>query len=188
MGYYQRLIARDQDEASDIAEDDLKDHGLLATFDELLVPALTSAKREVLTAALSADDQRHMIDATGEIVEELVTISSNEGRNQGQQSGAAAIGEASAPAAERVRVMAVAARDDTDRMALAMLGAAIDPNVFELNAGSGVVLVSEALSRVQEQEPDIVCIVALPAGGGAQARLLYRRLRTRRPKLPILVG
>jgi len=44
------------------------------------------------------------------------------------------------------------------------------------------------LALVEAKEARVVCIGALPPGGGAHARLLCRRLRTRFPDLKILVG
>ena len=185
MGYYQRLIARDQDEASDIAEANLAESTLVGTYDALLIPALASAKHEVLSAALSEDDHRHLIAATREIAEELVTLSAAAETPDEQE---AAIGAPADARAGKVRVLAIAARDESDQAALAMLAAVLDGRAFDLQFGSATGLVSDALGQVEALKPAIVCVAALPPGGGAQARLLCLRLRARYPELIVVVG
>ena len=185
MGYYQRLVARDQDEASDIAEDHLAEHTLVDTYDQLLIPALASAKHELLSAALSGEDHRHLIDATKEIAEELLTLSA-ESKTSAQEE--AANGAPERARAGKVRVLAIAARDESDQAALTMLAGVVDEQAFDLRLGSATSLVSDAIGQVGALEPAIVCVAALPPGGGAQARLLCLRLRARYPELVIIVG
>ncbi|HZH06171.1 MAG TPA: AI-2E family transporter, partial [Lautropia sp.] len=188
-GFYQRLIAGDEDEASDIAAAHLDEHSLIATFDALLIPALTSAKRDVLSATLSVEEQQHVISATRQIAEELVTRRMAEEESQRGLSPS----PESDPSAIRVRVLAVAARDESDQAALAMLAAALherglDKGRVELHISPAMALVSEVLAQADELIPSIVCIAALPPGGGAQAKLLCLRLRTRYPDMKIVVG
>jgi hypothetical protein len=213
IGFYQRLIAGDEDEASDIAEAHLEEHALVATFDSLLIPALTSAKREVQSGTLSAAEQGQLIATTRQIAEELVIRRSvpgssadaapkkdREGSARGASATEASATEASATkvsateaSAIKVRVLAIAARDESDQAALGMLEAALherglDPSRVELHVSPAIALVSEVLAQVDELAPAIACIVALPPGGGAQAKLLCLRLRTRHPDLKIVVG
>ena len=49
MSYYQRLLARDQDEAERLVLEQAKDSPPEAVFDGLLVPALSLAKRDRVT-------------------------------------------------------------------------------------------------------------------------------------------
>jgi hypothetical protein len=69
-----------------------------------------------------------------------------------------------------------------------LLAAVIDEHDFDLHRGSATGLVSDALDQVRTLQPAIVCVVALPPGGGAQARLLCLRLRARHPGLVVVVG
>lgn len=71
IGYYQRLLARDQDEAADIAEAYLKDASLEKTYDGVLLPSLAYAKRDLEREALSEDGQRFVLSATREVTEGL---------------------------------------------------------------------------------------------------------------------
>jgi predicted PurR-regulated permease PerM len=190
VGFYQRLIARDEDEASDIAEAHFNRHTLVETFDALLIPALTTGKREALSTALSAEEQLHLIGATRQIAEEL-TISRNS--KSGSPRGEGTVEEAEPAAAHRIRVLAIAARDDSDQAALTMLAAALEERGFgedrvELHLSPPKALVSEVLAKADELAPVIACIAALPPGGGAQAKLLCLRLHARFPDMKIVVG
>jgi len=211
IGFYQRLVARDEDEAADIAEAHFERHSLVETFDALLVPALTTAKREALSAALSTEEQQHLVGATREIAEDLTIRRNSKGgstRDAGPAgadglagpaglAGAGGLagpaGKVEAAAAHRIRVLAIAARDDSDQAALTMLAAALEERGFgedrvELHLSPPTALVSEVLARVDELSPAIACIAALPPGGGAQAKLLCLRLRARYPDMKIVVG
>ena len=46
----------------------------------------------------------------------------------------------------------------------------------------------DMLARVSEEEPDIVCLSALPPFAVGHARMLYRRLRAQSPGLKIVIG
>jgi hypothetical protein len=188
MGYYQRLIARDVDEASDIAEEYLGENSLVGTFDSLLIPALATAKREVLTTALNEHEHRQLIEATREITDELATLDEKTPAAEGDTGNDGPADGNPGPQPMRVRVLAIAARDDSDLAAAEMLAAVLDERAFDLRIGTATGLVADALEQVKEVEPAIVCVVALPPGGGAQARLLCLRLRARHPDLTLVVG
>ncbi|MBA3589756.1 AI-2E family transporter, partial [Methylibium sp.] len=72
-GFYQRLLARDEDEAVDIAESHFAENSLVQTFDELLVPALVRSRQDLERSALDAADHEANVSATLTITEELVS-------------------------------------------------------------------------------------------------------------------
>src|SRR5262249_44140156 len=53
--FYQRALAHDSDEATEIAEEFLKEHTLEEVYDELVLPALALAERDRERDALTAD-------------------------------------------------------------------------------------------------------------------------------------
>ena len=69
--YYQRLLARDQDEASDIVEEYVKANDPESVYDEVLLPALYYAKQDSEREKISEADAEFVAHATREIVEEL---------------------------------------------------------------------------------------------------------------------
>jgi predicted PurR-regulated permease PerM len=183
MGYYQRLFARDQDEASDIAATHLGETSLRQTYDRLLIPALTYAKRDTRRELTTEEDLRYVLRATQDIVEELATLAQRK-----RDSEAAPESRDSDHALEVMRVLAIPAHDGVDEVALHMLKNLLDAGSYEVSLASPGILASEVISLVSETEPALLCIAALPPGGGAPARLLCMRLRARYPELKILVG
>jgi hypothetical protein len=179
IGYYQRLLARDQDEAADIAEDYVKSHSLEEVFDELLIPALTYAKDDVASETLSADDQQFVFAATRDIVEQLATLQ--------RQVVAAVTENAEAPQA-KVLILGCPSRDKSDEVALLMLKEVLDPNRCETALTTSDILSTEVVGMVEDMKPAAICIAAIPPGGLAHSRLICLRLRARFPELKIVIG
>ena len=69
--YYQRLVAKDQDESAALVEDYLETHPLEAIYDDVLIPALKAAKRDRQLGTLTDEDVHFIIQATQSIVEDL---------------------------------------------------------------------------------------------------------------------
>src|SRR5678815_5857675 len=69
--YYQRLLARDQDEAIDIVEAYVNADGRESVYDTVLLPALYYAKQDCDRGLLSEEDARFMGQATRDILDAL---------------------------------------------------------------------------------------------------------------------
>ena len=69
--YYQRLLAGDQAEAAELIDRFAKTEAGEDIFDRLLIPALNYAERDRLEGRLSADEERAVIETTGELLELL---------------------------------------------------------------------------------------------------------------------
>jgi AI-2E family transporter len=172
--YYQRLVARDHDEAAEIVEDHLKTQTLGEVFDEVLVPALCYAKQDRRYDSLTQDDAQFIFQSTREVVEDLDT------RLPQEENGAAPL--------PRARILGCPARDEVDEIALLMFRQLLDPARYEVDLTKTPLLTSEVVSLVMETSPALICIGAVPPGGLAQARYLCKRLRARFPDLKIVVG
>jgi len=183
--YYQRLVAHDQDEAAALVDEYLKTHALEAVYDEMLIPALTMAKRDRELGTLTEEDVDFIIQTTRAIVEDL-------GMRQSQPSPSsptAAESSRNAPAATRPpQILGCPADDAADELALLMLRQLLDPTRFTLEIISAEMLTGEVLSVVEEQHVGLVCIGALPPGPLAPTRYLCKRLRARFPECNIVVG
>jgi predicted PurR-regulated permease PerM len=68
---YQRLLAGDEEEATDLAREFLKDRTLLEVYDDVLLPALSLAEMDRHKGRLDAQRQEFIRRSMGEIVEEL---------------------------------------------------------------------------------------------------------------------
>jgi predicted PurR-regulated permease PerM len=174
--YYQRLLARDQDEAAELVEEYLQHQPLEALYDEVLLPALILAQRDRERGTLSADDLEFLIHATREIVEDQEPPAPPGGEPAGE------CGQA-----ERL-VLAWPARSEVDDLTLAMFRQLLEPIGCRFDVLSTQTLAAEVLSRTREACPFLVAIAAVPPGGLTQARYLCRRLRHHCPQTKVLVG
>jgi predicted PurR-regulated permease PerM len=182
VSLYQRLFARDQDEASQIVLAHAKVAPPERVFDDLLVPALTYAKRDHNRDVLDEEDLHAIVKAAREIVEDFGGDSAESDLTA--PGGAPANGRA----ASRVLLLGCPARDEADQLALEMLARLLDPAKWELELPTPAALAAEVLALVAKTKPGIVCIGSLPPRGLAQARYLCKRLRAQFPELKILVG
>src|SRR5204863_404179 len=69
--YYQRLLARDPDEASEIVDAFVNEHSIDEVYDGMLVPALSARRADARHSRLTDDDVRFVLDATRDVVASL---------------------------------------------------------------------------------------------------------------------
>jgi predicted PurR-regulated permease PerM len=172
--YYQRLLARDQDEATELVEAYLQEHDLAETFDWLLLPVLVWAKRDHERGELPPEDEQFVFEVTRSILEDLAD------RREAPAEGTA--GRA------QVTVLGCPARDKADELALEMFRLLAASAGCRLEPLSARALSAEVLARVQKEGPAVACVAAVPPGGLAQALYLTKRLRRQSRDLKILVG
>ena len=176
--YYQRLLARDQDEAAQLVLTQAKTLPPEQVYDELLVPALNYVKRDRERDDLTEADEQFVFRATREIVEDLGE----------RQAAEPAREKAQAPAPPKVHILGCPGHDEGDRLALEMLWQLLDPAVWEVEVLSLEMLSAELVALAGEKAPAVICIGALPPGGLAHTRYLCKRLRARLPEAKIVVG
>jgi predicted PurR-regulated permease PerM len=172
VAFYQRLAARDQDEAADVALEVARRSGPEETFDAVIVPALCLARRDHAEGDLDAADLRAVVAATREVATEVAELRE----------------VASGTRDDRVRVLVCPARDAAEHVAAEVLALALDPNRWEVRVAGDEILASELIELVAEFRPAAVVIVALPPGGLSHARYLLARLRQRFSDVKLLVG
>ena len=183
--FYQRLLARDQDEATQLVLAQTKASSPEQVYDDILVPALNYAKRDRERDDLTESEEQFVLQATREILEDL-----------GERREAATLAkeaihpedQANASAPIQLRILACPARDQADRLALEMLRQLLDPAKWVVEVAAVETLVADLVGQVAEHAPALVCIGALPPGGLAHARYLCKKLRARFPKVKIIVG
>jgi predicted PurR-regulated permease PerM len=183
--YYQRLLARDQDEATQLVLAHAKNTPLENVYDGLLVPGLNFVKQDRERDDLTEVDELFILRATREIVEDL-------GERQVAAAGAAnAPAETEgtvAPAPRKVRILGCPGSGEADRLALEMLRQLLEPARWDMEVLSMDLLSAEVVASAGEKDPAVVCIGALPPGGLARTRYLCKRLRARLPNAKIVVG
>jgi predicted PurR-regulated permease PerM len=180
--YYQRLLARDQDEASDIVEAYVNTEGQESVYDAVLLPALYYAKQDRDRGLLSEGDVQFVGQATREILDVLA------------QDAPAPLeidtGDLSVtdPGYTPVRILGCPARDEADALGLEMVRHLLGPARHRIELSGTGMLTAEVVAWVDLHRPALVCIGAVAPGGLSQARHLCKRLRSQCPELTIVVG
>ncbi|MEX0977519.1 MAG: AI-2E family transporter [Pirellulales bacterium] len=188
---YQRLLAGDQEEATELLEDLLEQRPAVEVYDEVLIPALASAETHWHRGELN--EARHdfilqslkeMMQEQGERQQEIQAKElSDDARTEDRSSNLTAATNASMPC-----ILCLPARDDADGIAAMMLAQLVGI----LRCRVAVVPVGEPVSAVinliEQCKPDVICISATPPTAATHARSVVRRLRRQFPKMPLVVG
>jgi predicted PurR-regulated permease PerM len=176
--YYQRLLARNREEAREIVAARTKESSLQHAFDEILVPALTYFKRD--RKQLTDANAEFVLEAAAESLEPAVPAIPSAGADDGVAT----------PAAEgpMVHVLACPAQDEADLLALTMLSRLLAPAKWKVEILPVGTLASELVAHVARSRPGVVCIGAVAPDGLRRTRYLCSRLRARFPEIKLVVG
>jgi hypothetical protein len=186
--FYQRLVALEYEEALDLAEQFVKEHGLASFFECVLLPALLMAKRDRLRVSLEERRERFVFESLLRLAEELNDRkpddkkSSDDKKDREEQS--AAKPTPAAPLAVRI----APAQDDADYIAAVMLARLIDPERYQALLLPKELLAAELVERAAELGGEALVISAVPPSAAANAAYLCKRLRSRFPQQKIVVA
>jgi predicted PurR-regulated permease PerM len=193
--YYQRLLAMDRHEAKHVAAEFLKGHSLPVLYSSVLVPALVTAEREGKSGTLDERRQRFIFETTREMVEELggdvppVTRSADAKTGE---SGALEIGNekmaSSVSALSTSTVFCLPAAYEADEIVGVMLAQLLEQEGCKAESLSCKTLANEMVEQVAEARCQIVCISATLPRDTVHSRYLCKLLRSKCPKLHIVVG
>jgi predicted PurR-regulated permease PerM len=173
---YQRLLARDAEEAVGLVQNELQRRSLVELFDDVLVAALSLAEQDRHQGVLDPDRERYLTEAFAALLDEV------------SDTAPAAAVEPAAAASHRRPVVCVPARDEADALVASMLAMVLERQGIPALAIGAQPLAAEMLERVASVDAAAVCISALPPLAVTHARYLAKRLRARFPELPLVVG
>ncbi|HTL56148.1 MAG TPA: AI-2E family transporter [Candidatus Limnocylindrales bacterium] len=186
--FYQRLLAMDLEEATEIAEEFLKGKSLEEFYDGIMIPALSLAEEDRHQGRLDEARQRFVFQNSRILVEDLAERADEltrgeESREQpNEQQHRPEIPAADAPP----EVICIPARDEADEVAAAMLVQLLQIRGVPARTLTAGMLVGELLESVNHQQPPVVCVLAVPPFGYAHARYLCRRLRDQAPDVKLV--
>jgi predicted PurR-regulated permease PerM len=182
-GYYQRLLARDQSEASDLIERHVKTEAPRSVYDALLLPALNYAERDRLEQRLSLDEETAVVDATRELL-----CDAAESIRRLQPAPPPAVDPAFPEPRKPLRVLGYPTNGSADELALQMLAHLLDDLPIAVEITKERMLASELVSLVQTRGISIICLADLPPSPPSKTRYLVKRLHAALPEVRILVG
>ncbi|MGZ8939175.1 MAG: AI-2E family transporter [Limisphaerales bacterium] len=171
--FYQRLVAMDDVEVKEIAEHYSKDHELIDVYDDLLMPALVSARRDYLAEKLSTEHLDHILATLGLLITQL--------------ANAARGGSVQEHAEDATEVFGIPVEDTIDELAMGMLGNVL-PKTIALKSISADALSGEVIDQFQERKPAVACIGAVAPGGTNESRYLMKRLQAMGGSVPVVLA
>jgi len=187
---YQRLLARDLEEATELAEAHVAEHGLDALYEDVLIPVLDLAERDRHNDALSEERTRFVFDSMRTLVEDLAEPADEKAQAPAPEGAKDATKGPETPplAPGPVTVCIVPARDEADEIVGAMLLRSLTRRNVSAELLTTHVLKTEVVDRVRELAPQVVYISALPPAAVLHASHFCKRLRPHFPQLKVVVA
>jgi len=177
--FYQRLLAMDEDEAEDLAEDFANEKGLLVLYDQMVIPALALAEQDRHAHTLEEQRERFIFDTIRELVDYL-----EDRRRPKDQPEATPANVVHRPAPP---ICILGARDEADHVAALVLARMLEAPEFNPQV-IAYPRPAETLEQIEANACKVVCISAVPPHTAAHAGQLCKRLKQRFPELKVMVA
>ena len=206
--FYQRMLAGDPTEASEKADEFLKERSLSSYYDEVALKGLQLAQADAERGALDHGRLTKIRDAVSEFAN---NISEQDDRPQPQLSATTDVEATSAvetvaedapyenlPVLSKADlppewqgehpVVCVAGRSLIDEAAAIMLGQLTTAHGLSARVEAAEALSTTNIFQLETAGVAIVCLVYMDAGSPAHMRYSVRRLRRKLPKATIILG
>jgi predicted PurR-regulated permease PerM len=176
---YQRMLARDPEEATQQAEEFAKENSLAAFFDEVAIPALGRAQADSDRGALPQERRRDVTEGFRIMLENL-SDTAEEDPDQSEQVALP----------REVKIICVAGRNELDEAAALFLAHLLESRrgIGGLMVLSADALASDSLSFPSLRSAALVCLSLISTESPVRARYLVRRIRRRAPRATVFVG
>ena len=198
---YQRLLALDEEDASELARKQLTEFPLESVYDQMVMPALARAERDRTQDRLDPEREQFIAETMRTIIEELGDASRDPKNKpvaapppmppREETRGLAVVVPAQLqrlPEGCVVNVLLLPARYYADELAAMMLGQILQSAGYCASVMSSDSLASELVQNVEDKKADIVVVSAMPPAATANARYLCKRLQAREKPAPLVVG
>jgi predicted PurR-regulated permease PerM len=172
---YQRLLAGDEWEASEIVDAHVAAAGRADLHDAVLLPALALAERDRDQGRLERGHADAVVAAIGRLADSVAP----------EPSATIAAAAADDDAAE---VVVVAVHDAADRIAASMLAQRLAERGVAVRTLGEDVLAAEAAQRVRACGARVVCVSSVPPRADVHAAYLCKRLRRACPDAHVLAA
>jgi len=206
--FYQRMLAGDPTEASEKAEEFLKERSLSSYYDEVALKGLQLAQADAERGAL---DPERLVKIRESVSEFANNISEREDRpppkikttTDVEATSAVATVAEDAPSENlpllrkedlpsqwqgEHPVLCLAGRSPIDEAAAIMLGQLTTAHGLPSRVGGPEALSTSNIFRLETAGVAIVCLVYMDASGPAHMRYSVRRLRRKLPEATIILG
>ena len=168
--FYQRMIAKDAEEAAELTEQLLKDKSVVDVYDEAIVPAISLAEEGRHAGFLDSETQVYFLENTRELVDEIGT------------RGVSGSGENHISA----KIICLPAKDAADELACQILAQLLPSGkvqVMLLGISS-----NDLAKAISAARPTVVCISGVPPQATRHVAVRCRHLRKLFPDLTIMAA
>jgi hypothetical protein len=163
--FYQRLLARDEDEAGAVVNRKLHELGVVGVVDQVLMPAVSLVLHHREMNEISAEDATFILDVIAETVQHLP--------------------ESAATIESTADIVGVTVQAPADQLTMEMLRAAVGR--ARINVTSPELTAEEGLRSAIRQQPSLIVIAAAAATRGSDIRNYCRRIRSALPDTKVIV-
>jgi predicted PurR-regulated permease PerM len=181
--FYQRLLARDREEAGTIAQTHRKEKSLESVYETIFIPALRLAEQDYQIDALDDDTRRFVFRSTKDLIEDFGALAEEESLLASPKENPIPL-QANGSGA---RIACIAARSGPDELVAMMVAQLLHHtgyNATELRERR----VEDVLAAVAQQGIEVACISTLTASAVPHARTLCRRLQAASSSLRLVMG
>ena len=205
--FYQRMLAGDPSEASEKAEEFLKERSLSSYYDEVALKGLQLAQADAERGALNHERQITIRDAVSEFANNIsdqedrppkinsttdaeVTSAVETVAEDAPYEDLPILGKEDLPLGWQGEhpVLCMAGRSPIDEAAALMLGQLSTAHGLAARVEGAQALSTANVFRLETTGVAIVCLVYMDASGPSHMRYSVRRLRRKLPKATIILG
>jgi predicted PurR-regulated permease PerM len=178
---YQRLLAGDPDEATDIAEEMLEEKYLVEFYDTVAVPALLLAERDRARGALSETQAVQIAQSARTLVDNLEEIAGEE-EGEGEEPAAEAADEDGAdeydlPSGEGRSVLCIGGRSELDDVTATMMSQIIWIQGAEVAPAGHEALKPGNIRTLAVEGRNAIIVAFLDSESTRHAKFIVRRLK-----------
>ena len=188
---YHRLLTVGEQDEIEFVEEYLKTNSLTALYDAVFIPVITAAETDARLDALDDEQLNQIKQSIRDMVEDLGTRPVLGSHTAGDDVMAEQDKPKETPMpamAVSYRVCCLPARDERDELAGIMLAQLLQQRGFEAASAAGKLLAGELVSFAEKADADVICISVVVPSTIIHARYLCQKVRTKFPKMKIVVG
>jgi predicted PurR-regulated permease PerM len=172
--FYQRLLARDPDEASELAEEYLEEEPLDKLYDAVVMPALVLAEQDRLRGSLDRETVQGIAEDTIGIIDFL---KEEEQEERAPEDEAAQEASRTGAPSEPISVLCIGARNGLDEAAAAMLAHLLLRSGIAATTVPRHDIAGRNLSRLERHGIVLICLSYVNPAAIQHAQRLTRRMR-----------
>nr|WP_234901874.1 AI-2E family transporter [Agrobacterium rubi] len=183
---YQRLLAGDPNEATDNAEDYLKEEYLVDYYDKVGLPALLLGEMDRQRGVMS-DAQIALFSSSSIMLVENLSDIADEEENEEEDAETSATGEdvGDLPDGAGQTILCLGGRGAIDDAVSAMLSQIIDIQGAEVSSSSYSAMTGQSSQKLGLDGVDTVVVSFLNGNSKSHARQIIRRLKRAKPSMRV---